>query len=441
MISIDEAYTSKITEAKKLIEDRDFFRIFSHYDADGVSSALILAESLRRMNKNFHLSFLRSLDLEVIAESSEYPLILSDLGSDIREDFRSNNLIIVDHHISSSNSGSAINLNPRKFGYDGTREACSATVSFLLSMALDSSNSDLFPAFIAGVIGDKQNVGGFNGINGKIVESLRGQYQSSKDLNLVGKSISEAIFLSIDPYFDGLSGNLESSRYFLQNLGIDPDTPMMNLRTDEKEKIVDSLTLQLIKQDSASEGYETLVSDVFNFKNLGLSGNQLCDYFDAAGRNGKMGLPTSWIMGNEEAKEEMYSLSIRLKKEALEQIRRSIGSKRELENIHIVYVENPYLAGITASAMMVYIVKRSKPVVALYKNKDTKVSGRASRELVTKGIDLSNAISRAASAVGGHGGGHDIAAGGEIPFDMEEEFLKKLNEELGDQLGRTKKSP
>ena len=40
MIPLSEAYSSKFEEARKVIDKEDFFRVFSHYDADGVSSAL-----------------------------------------------------------------------------------------------------------------------------------------------------------------------------------------------------------------------------------------------------------------------------------------------------------------------------------------------------------------------------------------------------------------
>ena len=210
MISLSEAYSSKFEEARKVIDKEDFFRVFSHYDADGVSSALIIAETLRRVNKNFHVSFLRSMELDVIREYGNGPLILSDLGSDVPEDLSSSAVVVIDHHSISDGTGNRIiNLNPRKFGYDGTKEACSSTVAFILSLTIDQSNQDLFPAFLAGVIGDKQNIGGFNGINGKIVEDLKARYPSSKELNLSGKTISEAIYLSIEPYFDGLSGSQE----------------------------------------------------------------------------------------------------------------------------------------------------------------------------------------------------------------------------------------
>lgn len=438
MISLNEAYSSKFEEARRLLQREDFFRIFSHYDADGVSSALILAETLRRMGKGFHLSFLRSMEREVIGEAQDYPIILSDLGSDVERDFGSKPVVIVDHHmLSKPGSSKGISLNPREYGYDGTKEACSSTVAFLLSMGIASSNHDLFPAFLAGVIGDKQNVGGFSGINGKIVEELRGMYPSSKDLSLSGKSISEAIYLSIEPYFNGLSGNLEASRYLLEHEGIDPDAPVSGLRTDEKEKVVDLLTTQLIKQNVAREGYETLVSDIFNFKTYGLTGNQLSDYFDAAGRSGRMGLPTSWFMGNDEAMDEMYNLSTSLRKEALEQIKKSYDSRKEMKSFHLIYVDSPYLAGVAASVMMIYLVNGNKPVIALYRNKGTKISGRATRKLVSGGVNLSSAIGDAASKAGGHGGGHNIAAGGEIPFDREEEFLEYLDKGLGEQIGDT----
>ncbi len=439
MISINEEYASKFEEARKVIEKESFFRVFSHYDGDGVSSALIIAESLRRLHKGFHLSFLRSMELDAKKESGEHPIILSDLGTEVPSGIKPEaGVIILDHHMfSGADRQGVINLNPRRYGYDGTREACSSTVSFLLSLAIDPSNYDLFPAFIAGVIGDKQNIGGFSGINAKIVEDMKGRYQSTKDLNFFGKSISEGIYLSIEPYFDGLSGNLEGSRYFLQNLGIDPDSPVSSLRTDEKERIVDSLTIQLVRQNAAREGYETLVNDTFIFKDIGLSGNQASEYFDAAGRNGRMGLPTSWFMGYEDGKEEMEELYSTLRKEALEQIRKSYASRKEFDNFHLAYVENPNLAGVTASTMMLYLVSGRKPVIALYRNKGTKISGRGTRELLSKGLDLSKAIGEAAESVGGHGGGHNIAAGGEIPFDKEESFLRRLNEVLGDQIGNT----
>jgi RecJ-like exonuclease len=142
-------------------------------------------------------------------------------------------------------------------------------------------------------------------------------------------------------------------------------------------------------------------------------------------------------MGNDEAMDEMYNLSTSLRKEALEQIKKSYDSRKEMKSFHLIYVDSPYLAGVAASVMMIYLVNGNKPVIALYRNKGTKISGRATRKLVSGGVNLSSAIGDAASKAGGHGGGHNIAAGGEIPFDREEEFLEYIDKGLGEQIGDT----
>ncbi|MGC8644919.1 MAG: DHH family phosphoesterase [Thermoplasmata archaeon] len=436
MIAVTENYDEELGKAAKLIEEGSFFRVFSHYDADGVASAVIISQTLRRLNKDFHLSFLRSMDGDSIREAGDSILILSDLGSDVPP-LPNAKGVIVDHHMFSS-PGPLTNLNPRKFGYDGTREACSSTVAFLLSLRIDQSNEDLFPAFIAGVIGDKQNIGGFQGINSALVSSLKQKYPATKDIALVGRSISEGIYLSIDPYFIGLSGNMEASRFFVEGLGIDPDAPVLNLKTDEKEKVVEALTMKLIEQDVSREGYETLVSDIFNFPEIRMSSNLLFEYMDASGRNGRMGLPVSWFLGNDEAVEEMNSIFSKFREETLEQIDKSSKLLKDIGKVMTTYVDNPFLAGVTASTLAIYVSKVRKPVVAMYRNKEYKISGRATKDQVAAGVDLSKAIGTAAKEVGGHGGGHDIAAGGEIPFGKEDEFLGIVNRIVGEQVGAAK---
>ncbi|MCE5297163.1 MAG: DHH family phosphoesterase, partial [Euryarchaeota archaeon] len=63
-----------------------------------------------------------------------------------------------------------------------------------------------------------------------------------------------------------------------------------------------------------------------------------------------------------------------------------------------------------------------------------KVSARATKNLVAQGLDLSVAMKRAAEAVDGVGGGHNIAAGATIPLGREDDFLKKVDEIVSGQL-------
>ena len=67
-------------------------------------------------------------------------------------------------------------------------------------------------------------------------------------------------------------------------------------------------------------------------------------------------------------------------------------------------------------------------------NGDIKVSARGTQGLIEKGLDLSVAMKNAAKNVDGVGGGHNIAAGATIIKGKEEEFIKKLEEEIRNQL-------
>jgi single-stranded DNA-specific DHH superfamily exonuclease len=67
-------------------------------------------------------------------------------------------------------------------------------------------------------------------------------------------------------------------------------------------------------------------------------------------------------------------------------------------------------------------------------DKTTKVSARATRALVAKGLDLAVALREAAAELGGDGGGHNIASGASIPKGKEEKFLTLVDEIVGRQL-------
>ncbi|MCX6651489.1 MAG: DHH family phosphoesterase [Methanomassiliicoccales archaeon] len=90
-------------------------------------------------------------------------------------------------------------------------------------------------------------------------------------------------------------------------------------------------------------------------------------------------------------------------------------------------------------------VDPEKPLVALTEVEESaesgkdpvvKVSTRMNRELTKKGINLGKAVNQAALRAHGDGGGHDVAAGANIPKKQIKKFLAALDEEVGAQLSR-----
>ena len=66
----------------------------------------------------------------------------------------------------------------------------------------------------------------------------------------------------------------------------------------------------------------------------------------------------------------------------------------------------------------------------------TKVSMRTNEQVVSMGIDLQQALTKAAVHVGGAGGGHKIAAGAFIPSGREQEFMDHVNLQLAAQYAK-----
>jgi len=63
-----------------------------------------------------------------------------------------------------------------------------------------------------------------------------------------------------------------------------------------------------------------------------------------------------------------------------------------------------------------------------------KFSGRTTEAALQKGVNLGDVMLVASEANAGKGGGHNIAAGAQVPLDKVEAFIKMADELVGRQL-------
>ena len=90
---------------------------------------------------------------------------------------------------------------------------------------------------------------------------------------------------------------------------------------------------------------------------------------------------------------------------------------------------------IASIGLSVEILDDSKPVLGLSRlHKDIKISGRTTRDMVAKGVNLGKALQDSSNNFGGTGGGHDIAAGAMIPYESKDNFLHLVDEMVEYQL-------
>jgi single-stranded-DNA-specific exonuclease len=135
----------------------------------------------------------------------------------------------------------------------------------------------------------------------------------------------------------------------------------------------------------------------------------------------------------------------------LEDYRRSISTylgwvmdkperMQEFEHIYVVYGEtfiNEKIIGTISSILVSGLANPDKPLIAfsnIEKENAAKFSARTTTIALGKGVNLGEVMHLASEKYGGKGGGHNIAAGAQVPINQVENFINAVNELVGKQL-------
>jgi RecJ-like exonuclease len=303
---------------------------------------------------------------------------------------------------------------------------------------IDPCNWDLSPIAIAGIIGDRQHMGGMKGVNQQILDyAVEKEFVSvQRGLNLKGPTVADAIADSIDPYFVGLSGRKDNVLAFLDSMKLNPSTPMGALDEVYRRKLTSMLSLRLMGQGCRPETVEELVSEIHWIPSMSMSAMDLADLLNACGRMDHEGVGVALCMGDQDALALAGDLRREYNRKILEKLMLiEADGVDQMTSMQHFNAEDASLAGAQTGLAMQYILDQSKPTLALSRVKGKiKVSSRGTKYLVSKGLDLSAALKKSSEKLGGIGGGHAVAAGATIPEDKEEEFLKSVDEIVSHQL-------
>jgi RecJ-like exonuclease len=113
---------------------------------------------------------------------------------------------------------------------------------------------------------------------------------------------------------------------------------------------------------------------------------------------------------------------------------------REMENIYVVYGENfinDKIVGAISSILSGGLPNPEKPLIAYANVEDqglAKISARTVDAVVARGINLGDIMQTAAEKCDGKGGGHNIAAGAQVPLDKINTFISIVNGLVGQRL-------
>lgn len=451
--------------AADVLKDVENVRIVTHIDADGISAGAIADITLDRLGIDHTVTFEKKITDEVIASinsSSEDLVWVCDLGSGYLSEFHRDGLVITDHHVPDSrwrgrqmtldNYCGMHHLNPHGYGIDGSFEVCGAGMTYLLSKAVDPANTDLAYLGVVGAVGDFQDSSNQRlvGLNTEVLKDAVASEDivAEEDLRYFGRytrPINQYLQYATDPSIPGVSDNPKGCFELLDSLGIPAKSGSRwrcwkDLDDDEHERAVDAILNRLGDEASHALGemyritrYEpgTGLADAKEFATILNS----CGRYDDAPtglrvcRGDTDALRTAEDNRAEHRKHISSALTY-IKENHLLRERRFIqwfdaGSEIKETVVGIV-------AGMILSSPE---CRRNLPIIAFADSEDgIKVSARANRDLVERGLDLSVIMNTAAGIVGGFGGGHSVAAGATIPPDQKDHFLDVVEDLVSSQI-------
>jgi len=453
----------------------------SHIDADGLTAAAVAATALRRAGIGVETVFEKQLDADAVAR-----LAARDPDTVLFTDFGSGQLdlvaeraaagaftpVVVDHH-QPADAATEYHLNPLLEGIDGASELSGAGAAYLLARALaatgaadgtgtgdgDAGDSrDLAALAAVGAVGDMQDgPDGLTGANAAIVAegSAAGVLEERTDLALYGRQtrpLPKLLEYASEVRIPGVSNDPNGAVEFLSGLDLDLKADgdwrrWVDLDDDERRTLASALMRRAVASGVPADRVERLVGTSYALirEERGTELRDVSEFstlLNATARYERADVGLAVCLGDRGA--------------ALDRARRLLADHRRNLSEGLDWVTTE---GVTAEEHVQWFdagdriretivgivagmaigsdgVDSGRPIVAFARASDDelKVSARGSPALVGRGLDLSAVMREAARAVGGDGGGHDVAAGAGIPAGERDAFLAAADRLVGDQL-------
>jgi len=463
-----DAFLKNASEAaeviRKRVENNETIHVISHFDADGLAAAGIIGKALARLGATFRIRIEKWIDEKVaeqVAADKPSLTIFSDFGSgylDLLNAKLSNYaIVILDHHQPVSEPlPTFVQVNPHTHGIDGSRDLSGAGVTYFVAKALDEKNTDLASIAVVGSLADiqdKYDQRRLGGVNEKIVEdAVNGGFLNVEtDLLLFGREtrpIHKALACTTSPFIPNISGEEDKSLAFLASLGIAPKhgekwRALRDLSEEEKKNLFSGIADYLVSKGSPSETAFGLIGKVYTLTNEEpwtplRDAREFAVLLNATGRMNKPSLGVAVCMGDRGTALEQANT-------ALEEYRRTITKYlswlnekperiEELSNIYVVKGEDfidENIIGAVSSILSASLPNPEKPLIAysfVPGENQIKFSARTLEIMTSKGLDLGEIMRVASEKYSGRGGGHNIAAGAQVPSENLDSFVNYVNE-------------
>ncbi len=416
------------------IKNKEIY-IISHFDTDGITSAVIMIQALKKLDARFSLKIVKSLDeITIMGIPRDKVVMFLDLSSgsmNYIEKAKLTDVFVIDHHEIVQDIPKGINvINPELHGKYKVSSSC---LTYLFCKKINSENKELAKLAILGMIGDTLEKE-INFLSNTIlkdgdIQKKRGLiiYPSTRPLNRVLEFCS-------NPYIPDVTGNTEGVFSLLKEAGLSPVNgkykTLLELEETEMTKLITSVLLKNPKHKT-----DEIVGDIFLIKlfNKIEDAREISAMINACSRLKETDTAIQLCMEIPKVKKKAEAIYVKYKQHIISALKTSSEiEKIPGEGFVIINakerIKDTLIGTITSILSRSNLYKHGTVIISMaYYDEFIKISARG---VGKSGRNVREILNKVISITGGEVGGHENAAGGIIKKEKENEFINLLKKNL-----------
>jgi RecJ-like exonuclease len=432
--SLEKSMKDSVEKFLQVSKDREIL-VVSHFDTDGISSAAIMIQALKIMDKKFSLKILKRLDPEFIYKlEKNKPVIFLDLASGMLDNIRESGVsevFIIDHHEIVQNIPENVTIvNPMLHDEE---KISSSGLTYLFCKEISQENKKFAKLAVLGMIGDLLEAH-IDKLNNGILEE--GEIKRKRGLLFYPSTrpVNKVLEYNSQQYIPGITGNPSGIIDLLREAGIEPINgkykSIIELNEDEMKCLVTAIMLR-----NPNTKNKEIVGDIFllKFFNKLEDAREVSAMINACSRLDEPEIALQFCMEIPGARKKAEAIHVRYKQHlisGLEFAQKKEGNIDKIQGRGFLIINAKEKIKDTIIGTIASILSNSSlyeegtiiTTMAYYEDK-IKVS---SRNVGRTGRNVREILDAIVKKIGGEVGGHEFAAGCVINKDKENDFIEAL---------------
>ena len=432
--SLEIAIKEMADKFLEVIEDKEI-HVISHFDTDGITSAAIMIQTLRKLDQKFSVKIVKNLEKEFIYKLPRDKIIIFlDLASGSFNHIQQSGLkevFIIDHHEITQIVPEEINIvNPELNGKEKISGSC---LTYLFCKQINQENKEFAKLAILGMIGDMLEKE-IDKLNNGILEE--GEIKRKRGLLIYPSTrpLNRTLEFCSNPFIPEVTGNVKGVLELLREIGLNPTNGKYKSLLELDEKEMKKLVTAIMLRNPLSKDKE-IIGDIFLIKlfNKLEDARELSAMINACSRSGKSDVAIQLCMEITKARKKAQSIHTKHKQFIISGLK-FVSEAEKINGNGFVIINakdkiKDTIIGTIASILSHSSLYEEGTIITTMAYYDDKIKISA-RSVGENSRNLREVLSRVIDLTGGEVGGHNCAAGCMITREKEQEFIKLLQKNL-----------